>query len=55
MTSEDYDDTAAALAIVTEAAEHANETIKQMVSRIFGVMIIFKTVFYAFRKNFSQC
>ena len=30
MTSEDYDDTAAALAIVTEAAEHANETIKQM-------------------------
>ena len=30
VTSEDYDDTAAALAIVTEAAEHANETIKQM-------------------------
>lgn len=31
VTSEDYDDTATALTIVTEAAEHANETIKQMV------------------------
>ena len=31
--SPDYDDTAAALTIVTEAAEHANETIKQMVTR----------------------
>ena len=30
--SPDYDDTATALTIVTEAAEHANETIKQMVS-----------------------
>ena len=29
--SPDYDDTATALTIVTEAAEHANETIKQMV------------------------
>ena len=40
--SPDYDDTATALTIVTEAAEHANETIKQMVRRKFGLMIIFK-------------
>ena len=29
---DDYDDTTTALRIVTEAAEHANETVKQMVS-----------------------
>ena len=32
-SSEDYDDTTTALRIVTEAAEHANETIKQMVGK----------------------
>ena len=31
VSSSDYDDTTTALGIVTEAAEHANETIKQMV------------------------
>ena len=31
VSSSDYDDTTIALGIVTEAAEHANETIKQMV------------------------
>ena len=30
--SPDYDDTAAALTIVTQAADHANETIKQTVN-----------------------
>ena len=32
--SPDYDDTAAALTIVTQAADHANDTIKQTVNHL---------------------
>ena len=42
-SSDDYDDTTTALRIVTEAAEHANETIKQMVG---FKMLLYQSYFY---------
>jgi FYVE/RhoGEF/PH domain-containing protein 5/6 len=50
--SEDYDDTTTALRIVTEAAEHANETVKQMVGSSNNYIFL---LCYQFRISLRRC
>ena len=49
--SSDFDDTTAALKIVSDAAEHANNTIRQGVSHLFFYLISFVYTFASFNNN----